>query len=663
MSVIFGRKDISNAKVKPLHPGPGRLVRRVSERRGPQLLPIKESKKERTFRENKMEGEEEKEDKMTLEEENREWEIRSYNSNGSSASSKASSHSQSKSNKSSNVSSHSQSNSSSHSSGIHLGESPNDVKAAKGGNEEIGIHSYKGSAEQVLLAKGHRKFWNTKLKSVDKMLFSTDSAETPMIINTVFLVDGVIDVAKLRIFLRSLSDSHPRMRMCIDEHGRWQPADLDFDVICRYHRIPEGQNLDRYIEKKKLLANRIDTTEHLWEWHVFLTNEGKHAFLVRLHHVIGDGLALVKLVVNSFDKVGPPKSPSSPTPITSAGSDVTNSPEDRVKSEVARTAAVGSSRRRKGNIFTKVFRALVVMLYSTVFFIPVTIGILLMRSDPDNLFRSKQRHISKSMTFLNPCKTADLKAIGLFFKGSINDVLSAILAGAMRSYHLKLSPQGTKLKDMTVVIPISTRSTKERGVVLDNQVASVFLRLPVSEKSLRRRFMKTKRNMDRLKFGPKLPVMIILIKFFLSVLPSWMLKRIQESYISKTTMIFSNVPGPREKMYMQGVRVDHLFGFVPLVGNQQAGFVAFTYGGDLMVSLLTNKKSIRHPKLFMDCFQAELEVYQQFSQEINVKSPTPKVPSREIVYRDSIALGHEGEVDGEFRGGEFRGKEMRVEGV
>jgi len=56
--------------------------------------------------------------------------------------------------------------------------------------------------------------------------------------------------------------------------------------------------LDHYVEKKKLLSDSIDTSEHLWEWHVFLTNENKHAFLVRIHHVIGDGLSLVKLMTN-----------------------------------------------------------------------------------------------------------------------------------------------------------------------------------------------------------------------------------------------------------------------------------------------------------------------------------------------------------------------------
>ena len=53
--------------------------------------------------------------------------------------------------------------------------------------------------------------------------------------------------------------------------------------------------------------------------------------------------------------------------------------------------------------------------------------------------------------------------------------------------------------------------------MLNNQVASVFLKLPVSEPDLKKRFKKTKRRMDRLKVrGWSCVVTLILFNYYIN---------------------------------------------------------------------------------------------------------------------------------------------------
>mgnify|MGYP000270980804 CR=1 FL=1 len=441
-----------------------------------------------------------------------------------------------------------------------------------------------------------------------------------------------------------------------------------------------------------------------------MTAEGKHAFLVRIHHVIGDGLSLVKMVVHSFDhegensviseltstqntrkkkgkgrisrskkklqedceaakidgnvsedgsehgsdvssEVGSEKSDKSDKSSKSNKSDKSSKSNKSNKSSKSNNSDTSNSekapapaqrrKKRKPLVFTIVV-GILQFIAILVSFVPVIISIFLMRSDKKNVFRSNRRHISKAMHWIRLCSVDEVKALGKSCRGSINDVMCAILAGAMRSYSLRVAPE-LKVPEMSVVIPISTRSMNEKGINLNNQVASVFLKLPTAEKNIKSRYKKTKSRMDWLKVGPNLPVMILLIKFVLSILPAGLLKRIQESYISKTTMIFSNVPGPREKMYLQGIKIQDLFGFVPLVGDQQCGFVCFSYGGDMMMSILCNKKTMKSPKLFTECYTEEYRKFCDWCNGIEQKK------HRDSVHQDgSLGLTNTDE-DGYFK--------------
>ena len=154
---------------------------------------------------------------------------------------------------------------------------------------------------------------------------------------------------------------------------------------------------------------------------------------------------------------------------------------------------------------------------------------------------------------------------------------------------------------------------------------------PPSPQNNTHRFKKTKRYMDSLKYGPTMPIFIFLIKVFLGALPPSVGRFFQEVYASKATLIFSNVPGPRTLRKIRGSEISSMFGYVPLVGYQQAGFGCFSYAGRLSLSMIVNPSSIADPDKFCKIFREELKELQSLAHKLN-KGEVPET-SKALVKR------------------------------
>ena len=507
-----------------------------------------------------------------------------------------------------------------------------------------------------------------KLKKVDLMLYTTTSPENPMIITTLLGLKGTIEFKKLKHFLLKMCYTHERMRMKV-ENSAWSKTDLDLDKMVRFHKVPSNLTSVEYISQKKILGGRIDTSDHLWEMHVLLTTKNEHVFLIRLHHVIGDGLALVKMVLHLFDS---PQERASLANLAAANNnagertiaaaqeanassevevveveeddDESSAKEKKTKKTTTTTdgdvekgvvrapppkpppaaaaaglgGAVVTRRRKKGGIAVvlgMVLKGIALMLV----FPFVAMQIAFMQDDPPNTFRSKTREVDKLVGYTKAGLVTDYKFIGKVMGGTVNDIISALLAGALRKYQFKYGDPSQKVTDMTLVIPISTRSPKEKGVNLNNQVASVFLRVPVSEADLNTRYKITKQRMDALKNGPQLPVLVFLIMCVMHLLPQFLIRYSQEKFASKASMIFSNVPGPQHVQNIEGEPIASLFGFVPLVGDQQAGFACFSYAGTVHLSIICNPSTVKHPDDFCTFFLEEFEEYLKRCQDQDKK--------------------------------------------
>jgi WS/DGAT/MGAT family acyltransferase len=154
----------------------------------------------------------------------------------------------------------------------------------------------------------------------------------------------------------------------------------------------------------------------------------------------------------------------------------------------------------------------------------------------------------------------DLKRIGGSFGASVNDVLLASASGGMRSYMRSHDRDPMPLKTM---VPVNVRNgdASEFG----NRISFVFIDLPCDEPDPLRRLQDihlgmTERKEARLPEGGDTAMAAI------KYLPRPAQHAISRMIASPKTfnLTVSNIPGPREPMYMRGCELEAAYPVVPI---------------------------------------------------------------------------------------------------
>lgn len=155
---------------------------------------------------------------------------------------------------------------------------------------------------------------------------------------------------------------------------------------------------------------------------------------------------------------------------------------------------------------------------------------------------------------------ADLKRIGHPFGASVNDVLLAVCAGGMRRFLIERDRDPVPLKTM-VPVNVRTEGTAELG----NRISFVFVDLPCDEPDPIRRLQDVHLQMTERKEAG-IPeggdVAMAMIKYLPRPAQHALSRRIASPRTFNLTI--SNIPGPREPMYMRGCELEAAYPVVPI---------------------------------------------------------------------------------------------------
>jgi diacylglycerol O-acyltransferase len=168
---------------------------------------------------------------------------------------------------------------------------------------------------------------------------------------------------------------------------------------------------------------------------------------------------------------------------------------------------------------------------------------------------SSRRHLATVQRPLD-----DLKRIRRTFDASINDVVLAVASGGVRSF---LIGQGESAVRPKAMVPVSVRDTNKANG-LGNQISFVFVGLPCDEPDPVRRLLNVRGAMsDRKRRGEPEGAgsMLNLIGYA----PRIMQRAISRLMASQRTfnLTVSNIPGPREPLYMLGCELEEVYPVVP----------------------------------------------------------------------------------------------------
>jgi WS/DGAT/MGAT family acyltransferase len=243
----------------------------------------------------------------------------------------------------------------------------------------------------------------------------------------------------------------------------------------------------------------------------------------------------------------------------------------------------------------------------------------LMPSDSKTSLKGKLG-IQKSACWSSPIPLDSVKEIGLYFRCTINDVLMAAVAGALRDY---LSDRGDDLEDaeLRVAIPVNVRA-ESSGIELGNQFSLVLLSLPVNLDDSVRRLRETRKRMRSLKESADAFVGFQMMKI-MGIPPESITKRGADFFSSKFTGVLSNVPGPRQHLYFTDKKIKNMMFWVPRSGEVALGISIISYAGSVTLGIATDRRVAPDPEKITEYFTREFgELLRLARTDVLQRTPT-----------------------------------------
>ncbi len=295
-------------------------------------------------------------------------------------------------------------------------------------------------------------------------------------------------------------------------------------------------------------------------------------------HSIADGIALVRVMLSLTD----PTPSASPRRHSTASSNHAG-PLDRLSS-----AAGGAAKllQNPGRVAEGAYR----------------LGrLVLLPPDPPTPFKGELGR-RKRAAWSNPVPLEDFKAIGKAYGATVNDVLVATATGALRRY---LEKRGESIKRLAIraSVPVNLRPLED-GHNLGNSFGLVFLTLPVGIVDPVRRLRAIKKEMDELKRSPEALVAFGVLNL-LGLAPVEVERLGLRFFGSKATAVLTNVPGPREPLYLAGRKLDRVMFWVPQSGRLGLGISILSYAGGVMLGVATDEGLVADPEKIVDAFEKE----------------------------------------------------------
>ena len=400
----------------------------------------------------------------------------------------------------------------------------------------------------------------------------------------ILLTDEPLDFARVKEVYRRRLCRFDRFRQRVVEPPlplgtpRWEDVP-HFDVEQQMHRLalpaPHGKAALMDLVSD-LASTPLDRQAPLWQVHVVDGVERGSALVMRFHHCLGDGTAMMAVSRELFDaaedaETAPPPRPRSSPPHPQAGL------LDRLVGPVLDAASAAS-----------------VLLEE-------------LRKPPDP--RSPLKGAfgpRKRVAWSEPVSIEEIKAVGHSCSAKVNDVLVAAAAGALRGY---LRGRGFDVEHDTLraMVPVDLRP-RDRALELGNEFGLVILELPICASRPLDRLRVTRDHMDALKRSPEAVAIRALLGIF-GRGPKLLEDVAVDLFGSRASLVMSNVAGPRDRLYLAGVPIRRMMFWVPHPGRQLGmGISILSYHGSATLTVIADARLVPDPEAITRRFDQEFRL-------------------------------------------------------
>ncbi len=452
-----------------------------------------------------------------------------------------------------------------------------------------------------------------------------------MMIVGVALLAAPIKLADLKHALQRHFLTYRRFRSKVVEEGTaayWQevPVDLDQHVICQdlppTATGPHRSNaMQAALEQRvgELAGCALDPKRPLWQMHLIgyggdgrddSDDPKRQALVVRIHHCIADGVALVGLFMGMFGAK------------RDAGflfvADETHhalhevNPWQEVLAPVTRTsiAAIENSSAMLSNYLELLGDAdhmsehVQEWGHACAKLAHDVMAISTMGNDSQTRFKGRPCG-EKRVAWSAPMPLEEVKTMAHAYGCSINDILLACVAGALRGYLLYKGDNVAEDCELRAMVPVNLRKAGE-AQKLGNEFGLVPLVLPIGMEHPVKRLLEVQTRMTELKSSYTALVAMSMLGV-LGVTPKPVQTEVQDYFTRKASAVMSNVPGPREALYLAGAKLDQVMFWVPQSGDIGVGISILSYNGAVQFGMVTDVAMVDDPEQVITRFAPEFE--------------------------------------------------------
>ncbi|MFG1791483.1 wax ester/triacylglycerol synthase family O-acyltransferase [Nocardia sp. NPDC049149] len=448
----------------------------------------------------------------------------------------------------------------------------------------------------------------TRLTPQDASFYRLESSSNPIHIGSLAIVrttepgaeaEPVLDYDRLLDLVEARLSLVPRYRRKVREipFALGRPVwveDSQFDITYHIRRsaLPTPGTDEQLHELVARLSSRpLDQSRPLWEMYLIEgLSEGRCAIFTKTHSALVDGNTALEIGHVILD-TGPspreladdawhaPREPNEVELLVGALTHLAAQPREAL--DVFRNASgrafgvIGAAGRAMDSVVGAVRAA--------------TTGA---PDSPLNARTSRNRRFDVMRTDLE-----DYRKIRKRFDCSINDVILAVVTGALRNWLLSRGEALTESTTLRAVVPMSVyvEGTASDRLEPTSEVSSFLIDLPVGEPNPVMRLSHiahaTEAN-GRQHRGVKARTLVHLAGFAPASLHA-MSVRAASTFAEHTfNLVITNAPGPQTPMFIGGARMLEMYPVSPLLRNQASSIGITSYDGHVFYGLNADRDAM-----------------------------------------------------------------------
>lgn len=449
-----------------------------------------------------------------------------------------------------------------------------------------------------------------QISGYDAAFLYAESPTSPMHIATLVVVEGSLKFEDFKNMVASRLHLIPKFRQRLLN----VPMDLDYpywaddpnfelDLHLHHQKLPEPSNWETLRETtSSIFSAPLDLRRPLWSIHfiegideIAQVPKGSVAIVAKVHHVMIDGNSGVGIMGILFDKdkktapidlskikkFEPDPLPDDISLLIKSGYGFLKNPFKLPKTIAETAIAFLKSRTSKTLSIQKEFA-------TARYPVPITIF---------------NGNISPKRTWgtaiLEFTRVNSLRKLA---GGSVNDIILAFCAGAIRRYLQE--KEKLPLQPLVANVPISIRSEGDKSA--NNQIANMMIQLAthIEDPLERLEYIQEQTMLGKSRhktLGAKtLSKMADAVPFGLANLAAGIYSKynMKDLHRPPFNVTITNVPGPRNLLYLNGHKVVSMFGLTPVVDGFGLIIAAFSYNGLISITTTSDQKTMPDAHVF-----------------------------------------------------------------